>query len=146
MSSNTVIATAAVVLTAIVSSNLAFAWGGHPQVVKASNLFEDATRKCALALDGRALIDCLGKEVTLYSQRLGQKGAEKVVPQAAPQAAQIASGVKSAASPSAAASVLKAAAGQAAMLAAASEGEVKFSYNRINMAFTRASNIVGSKS
>jgi hypothetical protein len=146
MTRNTAITTATLVAAAIVGAGYAFASAGKMQVLKASNLFEDKANQCALTKDGKAFIDCLGNEVAVYSQRLGQKGAEKLVPQAAPQASQAASGVKAAASPAAAASVLKAAASQAAALAASSEGDAKGAYNRINMAFSRASNIVGGKS
>jgi hypothetical protein len=119
---------------------------GLRQVFRASQTMESGVEACAAKLQGKAFIDCVANELNKYSGRLGQKGAEKLVPQAAPNAAQTAASVRGNATTAAASSVLNRAASIMNGLAASSEKEVKRGYSRIEQAYNRAATIVGSKS
>lgn len=145
MSMRTMLVAAAVVGGALLGSSGAQASPGLKQVFRASTTMESGVEACAAKLQGKAFIDCVANELNKYSGRLGQKGAETLVPQGAPNASQAASGVRASASTAAAASVLNRVAGVVSGLAASSEKETKTAYNRIGQAFSRAATVLGSK-
>ncbi len=135
---------AAVVMA--VTTLIAEASPGKAQVFRASTTMERGVETCAAKLQGKAFIDCVASEMSKYSSRLSQKGAEIVAPQGAPNAAQAAAGVRAAATPAAAASVLNRVASVVGSLSSSGERETRQSYNRINQAFSRAATVLGSKS
>ena len=138
-----------IALTAIVIASMtatAQANPGKAQVFRASNTMEKGVESCAARLQGKPFLDCVANEMSKYSTRLAQKGAEIVAPQGAPNAAQAASAVKAAPTPAAAASVLNRVASVVSGLATSGERDTRLSYNRINQAFARAATILGSKS
>jgi len=104
---------------------------------------ESGVERCAAKLEGQTFIACVANELNKYSQRLSIRGAEIV---GAANARTAATGVRAAPTAAAAASVLSRAAAIVRSLATSSERDTRRAYNRIDQAFTRASNIVGGKS
>ena len=135
---------AAVVLP--LSGSAVLANAGKLQVFRASTTMEQGVEKCATSLQGKAFIDCVANEMSKYSTRLSQKGAEIVAPQGAPNATQAAAGVKAAPTTAAAASVLNRVASVVGGLSSTGEAATRASYNRINQAFARAATVLGGKS
>ena len=129
----------------IFSSAVASANPACTHVERASTAMEKGVERCAAKLHGQAFIDCVANEMSKYSTRLGQKGAEIVAPLGAPTAADAAAGVKSSPTPAAAASVLNRVASVVAGLSTTGSKDTRYAYNRINQAFSRAATVLASK-